>query len=223
MAKRLIGSDGKLSVGVFGELLEPSDTLVIGTWYLVITVGSASKFPSGAAPGYMFKAETAEVLATGDSCKAWTSSDMCDVQTWSLEFSKGEVDVTTMCDSSKVYRAAKTDITGSLEGVFTVGVTDSKDGFQNQFVSIVKQDADATEPYSIDMVGDSTIIAQLFTDKTTQEGEWESFYLVPMTLTGFSASAGGDEAQAFSSGFRVAPVDGAGIAFYEYKNPVVAP
>lgn len=223
MARRLIGSDGKLTVGSFGELLEPSDTLVIGTWYLVFTVGSASVFPDGATAGYMFKATAADTLATGDSCKAWASVDLCDVQSWGLEFSKGEVDVTTMCDSSKVYRAAKTDITGTLEGVFTVGVTDSKDGFQNQFVSIVKQDDDATEPYVIDMVGDATIIAQLYTDKTTVEGEWESFYLVPLTLTGFSASAGGDEAQAFSSGFRVAPTDGASIAFYEYKNPVTAP
>jgi len=223
MAKRLIGNDGKLTVGSFGALMEASDNLVIGTWYLVISVGTASVFPDGAAAGYMFKSAAADTLATGDSCKAWTSVDMCDIQSFSLEFSRGEVEVTTMCDSTKVYRAAKTDITGTLEGVFTQGVTDSKDGFQNQFVSIVKQDDSAAEPYVIDMVGDSIIIAQLYTDKTTTEGEWESFYLVPMTLTGFSASAGGDEAQAFSSGFRVAPTEGASIAFYEYKNPVVAP
>lgn len=219
--KRLIGSYGKLTVGSFGEDLVAAEVLVAGEWYMIVAIdGTASIFPDGAVTGFMWKASGGETLATDDVCRLWTSEDMCDVQSWSMDWASNEVALTTFCDDYNVYAAGKVDITGSLEGVFTTGLTDLAGGFQNQFVDIVKQDDSETTPddYVVNLAQGATMIAQLYTDKTGVVGEAETFYLVPMSLTGFSASAGGEDAQAFSSPFRVAVVEGASMAFYSYTN-----
>jgi hypothetical protein len=165
---------------------------------------------------------TEDITSSSDEVKLWTGTDMCDVQSWGLDMTKAEADVTTMCDNVKVYRAGKTDITGTLEGVFTMGLTNIVDGFQNQFVTIVKQDNSGVDPadYIISLAEGATVLAKLYVDKTTETGEAEGFYYVPISLTGFSASAGGEDAQTFSAPFRVAPTSSgeAVFAFYEYVN-----
>lgn len=219
--KRLVGSYGKLTVGAFGPDLVASEALVAGEWYLVKGIdGSASIFPTGAVVGFMWKASGGEILATDDVCQLWTADDMCDIQSFSMDWTSAEVQTTTFCDDYNVYVAGKVDITGTVEGVMTTGLTDGIGGFQSQFVDIVKQDDTQVDPadYVVTPALGSIVLAQLFVDKTTTTGEAEAFYLVPMSLTGFSASAGGEEAQTFSSPFRVAPIEGTSLAFYSYIN-----
>lgn len=221
MSKRLIGSDGKLTVGSFGDDLIAAAVLEIGKWYLVVGIDdTASVLPTGAVIGFMFKAVTADTLATNDIVREWTSTDMCDVQSWSLDWAGNEVPVTTFCDGYSVYRKGKDDISGAIEGVFSTDVTDLEGGFLNQFCDIVAQDPSESDPddYKIFLAKGATMIAQLYADETTAADETEAFYLVPLSVTGFSASAGGEDAQTFSSPFRVAPIEGASMAFYKYKN-----
>ncbi len=222
MSKRLIGSDGKLVVGTFGATID-TGTLTVDVWYLVTVVGGSSVLPTNAVVGYLYKADgTEDFTASGDEAKPWTGTDLCDVQSWGLDMSKAEAEVTTMCDNVRVYRAGKTDVTGNLEGVFTIGVTNLVGGFQNQFVTIVKQDDAGTPPadYVISLAAGATVLAKLYVDKTVVTGESEGFYYVPISLTGFSAAAGGEDAQTFTAPFRVAPsASGEAVfAFYEYVN-----
>lgn len=223
MSKRLIGSDGKLTIGSFGTELIAAATLVADKWYLVTGIdGSASVFPVGAVVGYMYKAEGGEVLGTADKAKLWTSTDMCDVQSWGLDFSKDSVDVTTFCDNARKKRAGKTDVTGSCEGVFTTGVTSVDGGFQNQFMTIVRQNPDGVSPadYVVSVAEGETMMVQLYADKNADStGEIEAFYWAPIELTGFSASAGGEDAQAFSAPFVIAPSTEAQFAYYEFTVP----
>lgn len=211
--KRLIGSDGQLISGSFGTEVSSGTVLTADTWYKVTGIDSSgSVFPSGVVTGLLYKADGTETLATDDKAQPFEGSLLCDIQSWSLDFSKGDIDVTTMCDGQKVSRAGKTDVTGSIEGVMTIGVTDDVNGFQNRFVSIVKQDGST---YTVSLANDAVFYVQLFTDATTTTGEIESFYFMPIAVTGFSASAGGEDAQTFSSPFKVAPSD-EGVMFYEY-------
>ena len=219
MGRRLIGSDGKLTIGTFGPEITTGD-LVEGSWYIVTALATASGLPTGATVGYMFKSE-GETLVSGDKVKLWTGTDMCDVQSWGLEFSKDSVDVTTFCDNVRTKRAGKTDVTGTCEGVFTTEVTSIDGGFLNQFMDIVRQNETA---YTVKVAEGSTMLCQLYADKTADDpGEVEAFYLAPIELTGFSASAGGEDAQAFSAPFVIAPGDGLKFAYYEYTIPAVAP
>lgn len=213
--KRLVGADGKLLTGIFGADLIVGEVLVAGTWYKVIGVENAgSALPLGVAEGYLFKATGGEELVGADIVQEFESVSMCDIQTWSLEFSKAEIEVTTMCDSQKAYRTGKTDVTGSIEGVMTMDITDGTNGFLNQFVTIVHQDAGT---YTIEVAEDGEMYVMLYVDSTDVVGEKEAFYFCPVSVNGFSASAGGEDAQTFSSPFRVAPSD-QGVVFYEYEN-----
>jgi hypothetical protein len=87
----------------------------------------------------------------------------------------------------------------------------------NDFVTIVEQDGETL--YTILKKAGRELFAQLFTDSTEDAGEVTGYYFAPIVLTGFSASAGGDDAQAFSSPFRIGPSD-VGVVYYRIKNPV---
>ena len=222
MGKRLIGSDGKLVIGSFGAEVTTGD-LVVGSWYLVTAVAGTSGLPDGATVGYMLKGN-GETLGSGDKVKLWTGTDMCDVQSWGLEFTKDSVDVTTFCDTVRTKRAGKTDVTGTCEGVFTTELTSIDGGFLNQFMDIVRQTPDATTEYKVTLAEGSTLMVQLYADKTANDpAEVEAFYLAPIELTGFSASAGGEDQQAFSAPFVIAPSSEFNFAYYEYTIPAVAP
>jgi hypothetical protein len=215
MGKRLIGSDGKLVIGTFGPEITTGD-LTDGQWYLTIALGATTGLPSGATAGYMFRSE-GETISTGDIVKLWTGQDMCDIQSWGLEFQKESVDVTTFCDNVRTKRAGKTDVTGTCEGVFTTEVTSIDGGFLNQFMDIVRQ-TDTT--YTVVLAEGSTMLCQLYADKTANDpGEIEAFYLAPIELTGFSASAGGEDAQSFSAPFVIAPSEDMKFAYYEFTVP----
>ncbi len=216
MEKRLIGSDGSLLAGLFGPPLVAAEILEAGKDYEILAIDETlSVFPTGAVVGYLFTAVGAEELATNDSCRLFTGTPLCDIQSWSLDFSKAEVKTTVLCDAHEVYRASKyDDITGNMEGIMTSGITDQPGSFLNQFASIVEQDG-AT--MVITPKTDIEFYAKLVTDDTVEVGETSAYYFLPVVLTGFSASAGGDEAQTFSTPFRAGASD-VGIVYYKNVN-----
>lgn len=212
--KRLIGSDGALFVGDFGTEVIEGETLDDGTFYEIVAVGGSTVFPAGAEEGYLIKG-AGETLGTGDIAKPFEGIPMCDIQSWAMDFSKAEVETTTLCDNEKTYRASKYDeISGTMEGIMINGITDEPNALLNRFVNIVSQDSSS---YTISPKMGSSLYAQLITDDTTEVGEDFSFYFLPVVLTGFSASAGGDEAQAFSSPFR-AGSSTSGVTYYKFEN-----
>jgi len=216
MEKRLVGSDGSLWAGQFGENLIVGEVLEANRSYKIVAIDeTASVFPTGAAVGYLYDAAGLEELAADDVCQLFDGVQACDLQAWSLDFSKAEVDTTVLCDTNKVYRASKyDDITGNLEGIMTSGITDKAGSLLNQFATIVEQDG--TDMVISPKDGDE-IYAQLYTDVSEASGETTGYYFLPVVLTGFSASAGGDEAQTFSSPFRAGASD-VGIVYYKIAN-----
>ena len=203
---RLIGFYGKFSTASLGVEVT-TGLLTADTWYVPTTIGGTSTLPAGATVKYVFQADgTEDITTSGDVVKAITFSDLCDIQTWSLDFSKAEIDVTTLCDDQNKYLAGRTDVTGSAEGVYTIGITDVAGGFMNGFIDIVRQQ-DSGGAVSIDTLNDDPIVAILYKQKDGSSGETEAFYVAPATITSFSDSVSGADAQAFSSSFRIAPSD----------------
>lgn len=222
MGRRLIGSDGGLYIGSLGAVVSTGD-LEKDKIYLVVTVGAASALPTGCTPGFFYIGQ-GETLATGDSVKPWNGSQMCDITTWGLEFSKDMIDVSTFCSTVREKRAGKTDCTGTIEGVFTSEVTSIDGGFLNQFLDIVRQNPDGTTEYSVSLAQGEIMLVMMYADiKANDPGEIMAFYAAPIELTGFSASAGGEDAQAFSSPFGIAPNDDFSIQYVEYTIPAAAP
>lgn len=222
MGKRLVGADGALYIGSLGDAISTGD-LAEGSIYLVMTVGSASALPAGCKPGFFYLGQ-GETLATGDSVKLWTGAAMCDITTWSLELTKDQIDVSTFCSTVREKRAGKTDVTGTIEGIFTTEVTSVDGGFLNQFIDVVRQNPDGTTEYSVSLASGETMLVMLYADaKANEAGEVMAFYAAPIELTGFSASAGSEDAQVFSSPFGIAPHDDFGLQYVEYILPAVTP
>ena len=203
--EKLIGFYGKFStVSVGAEVITGT---LDAAWYTVVTIGATTTLPTGVEVGYVFEAAgTEDITTSGDVVKELTFTDLCDIQKWGIDFSKSEIDVSTLCDDQNKYLAGRPDVTGSVEGVYTIGTTDLNGGFVNGFVDIVRQ-ADAGGAVTIDKLDDDPIVAILYKQKDGTSGETEQFYIAPATITSFSDSVSGSEAQAFSSSFRIAPND----------------
>ncbi|MCP3679338.1 MAG: hypothetical protein GY782_03355 [Gammaproteobacteria bacterium] len=148
-----VGDDGFLRTIEYGAEIagDGLTQLPVGT-YLVTAVAGVSGFPAPAsggtavAGGDILVVEGANVITpvVGDDVVTMTLTDKCDVSSWTMEFSKEEIEVTTLCDLQKKYRAGKADMTGTVNGLFVTGTTDAVAGPLQQFIDIVRQDGDAS-------------------------------------------------------------------------------
>jgi len=218
MAKtRLKGDYGKITTLTLGAEVSATTTLTEDVWYLVTAIDdSSSGFPAGATVGYFYRSDGSETLAGDDTCKPATFTDKCDIQNWKLDFSKDDIEITTLCDNTKTYLPGDTDITGSMTGVFKIGTTDTVGGIQNAFVPIVQ----ASGTYAVNAINEDQIYLKLVTQEDTDTDETEQFYIVPATFNSFNQGATRGEAQTFDAGFRLAPddVNGVEFAYYSYTH-----
>ena len=220
MAKeRLVGSDGKLVTVVVGDAVsgdstDDLDELAGGTsgdesgkgWYEVVAIAETTPaIPDGLSVGELFWDDGSLVLATGDEVSLLTETEQADVTSFNLEVSKAEIDVTTLSDGVRRYRTGKIDMTGSLEGITTIGKTDSSGWVINNFMPVIEQASAGT--VTVSSIDDSPIFIKGVLQKDTDSGEKEAFFWAKINLLGASLGASGEDAQSFSSSFRIAPGD----------------
>ena len=203
MAKeRLVGSDGKL---VTVKLGASGDWTVAG-WYVISEIAdTGSAFAAGFEVGDPIYLATDPELAATDEVQLMTENEQADITAFSLEISKAEIDVTTLSDEVRRYRTGKVDMTGSLEGIITLDETDAAGWVINNFMKTIKQTAAAT--WTIAEADDSPIYIKGVLQKDTSAGEKESFFWAKVNLLGANLGASGEDAQSFSSNFRIAPGD----------------
>ncbi|MBW1853111.1 MAG: hypothetical protein JRJ00_00260 [Deltaproteobacteria bacterium] len=201
---KLVGDYGKLAKGVLGTEVVAAATLVADTWYIPTGIDASTAMPTGVTLKYMFMADGTETLSGDDKAKPVTFTDLCDIQSWSMDFSKDEIEVTTLCSTDKEYLSGRSDISGSVEGVYTIGTTDTDGGFINAFVDIVRQ-ADAGGTITIDTIDDSPIYLQLYKQKDGSSGETQQFYLIPSIVTATTDGVSSGAQQSFSGTFKPTP------------------
>lgn len=206
MAKeKLIGSDGKLVTVTFGTPIEGPETITDAGWYRVEALAVASDLPAGLSPDELVYLEIGDTLAADDEVSPLVEKEQADVTAFNLEISKAEIDVTTLSDGVRRYRTGKVDMNGSLEGITTLGETDSEGWVLNNFIKIVQQATDGTvQVFDVD---DSPIFLKGYIQKDDAPGEKEAFVWAQVVLLGSSLGASGEDAQSFSSNFRIAPGD----------------
>ena len=216
---RLIGDFGKASIFTLGSAVT-TGTLAANSDYIVAAIGGSSALPTGRQLKKAFRADGTEDLTgpTGDDVRLITEVDQCDISSISVEFSKDEVPVTTLCDTVKTYEAGKTDITGTMEGVYRIGVTNSSGGIQNNVVDIVSQ-ADAGGAITYSQLTGSTIYISMYVQEDSSSGETLSRYIIPLKITTFSQGVVEGEAQTFSASFRITPDD---LVDFHYFEIVIA-
>jgi hypothetical protein len=216
--ERLIGSDGKLvtvelGTALNGDGIQSLDELAGGIsgdgtgegWYSVSALAETSALPSGLSVGDLFWDDGTLVPASGDSVQLLDETEKSDISNFSIEMNKAEIDVTTISDGVKRYRAGKTDMTGSLEGITEIGVTTAAGYVLNNFIRVIEQATDGS--VTVNEIDDSPIYLKGVVQKSTAAGEKEAFIWTKVSILSTSLGAGGEDAQSFSGNFRIAPGD----------------
>lgn len=200
--KRLVGKDGEVYAATKGLLVEGNgSTALTDGYYIVAAVASASSaLPAGLKPGYVFKGSAEITPAEGDNVIPLTLTKKCDITNFSVEYSADEIDVTTLCDTERSYRAGFTDATGSLEGVTTINVSEY---LMSKFIPIVTQTNDTVIVTEID---GNSLIMRLVLNKQTAGGDVVS-YFAPVAITSYNIGATVDDAQTYTANFRNTPDD----------------
>jgi hypothetical protein len=206
--QKLTGDDAFLQTIVFGaEILGDGATPLPVGKYLVIKVAAVSGFPAAAesgdtiAAGYVLIVDTGVTIIpeTDDNVVTLTTTDKCDVTSWAMDFSKAEIDVTTLCDPIMKYRGGKPDMAGTMNGIFTAGISDDADGDLRQFITVVRQDGG--DSYDIFTQEASIGLGFFYTNYITSIAD-QMFIIAPYELFGYSLGAEQGSAQSFASSFR---------------------
>ncbi len=207
---KLVGDDAFLQRASFGaEILGDGLTaLPVGT-YLIINVAGTSGFPASAdggldpAAGDILTVETGVTITpeTDDDVVTINLEDLCDISSWTMEFTKEEIETTTLCDAVKKYRAGKPDMAGTLNGIFVSGTTDDKDGFLRQFIDIVRQDGGTSFDRFVKQ--DEILLGQFYVNNTASLTD-KMWIAAPFQT--YANSLGGEigSPQSFSGSFRFA-------------------
>lgn len=212
--KRLIGKDGKIYTLTKGTEIT-TGTLAEGYYVVTAIKSTGSGLPTGIEVGYPIytTATSGQVitLATGDKVKKLTLVSQCDLKSGTLEFTNEEVDVTTLCDNTKVYRAGYSEAKGTLEGVTTIGLSEV---FINKFIDTVTQAADGASTVISEVNGDPLFLMLEVNNESTA-GESTAAYFAPVTMLSYNAGAQVDGDQAFTSDFRITTDDDMKACFFE--------
>lgn len=200
--KRLVGKDGEVYAATKGTLIEGNgSTALTDSYYIVAAIASTSSaLPTGLQTGYVFKGSAEITPAEGDNVIPLTLARKCDITSFSVEYSADEIDVTTLCDTQRSYRAGFTDATGTLEGVTTIGLSEY---LMEKFIPIIEQTGETVEVTEIN--GDALIV-RLVLNKQSAGGTVMS-YFAPIALTSYNIGASVDDAQTYTANFRNTPDD----------------
>jgi len=200
------GKDVAFGAEVTGDAATP---LPVGS-YVVIAVAVISTLPgntTGTAIGVgdvlIVDALAAITPAVGDDLVTLTLTDKCDLASWSMEFTKEEIDVTVLCDAIKKYRTGKADMSGALEGIFVAGSTDKVDGDLQEFIDVVRQDGDTNWDRYEQQEEIKLGFFYVNNDATLAD---EMFVVSPYQAFGMKLGGEMGSAQSFSSSFRFAPL-----------------
>jgi len=205
---RLVGVDGKLVRVTYGDT-ESGESVPNDGWYEITAKAESSELPDAANVGDLIYLEEDDTLAADDEVTSLELTDHCDVTEFSFDIDKSEIDVTTLCDNVRRYRGGKTDMSGSLNGITTLGLTDEDGWVINQFLRVVRQQADGNGgiDYEVSEIDDSPIYLMGVVKEGIKPGEREAFVWARVTMLGSELGASGEDAQSFSSEFRIAPGD----------------
>lgn len=200
--KRLVGKDGKVYRGVKGTEITGNGETVLekGKFYVATTIAeSGSGFPAGVKKGRIFVGDGTSTPTEGDKYLELTLVPQCDVTSASVEFNNDEIDVTTLCDDIKKYRSGFTDASGSIEGITTLDLTEST---ISKFVSVQKQDAKGA--ITVIEKNDDVLILALELNKVDNSDADRAIFFTPAVLNGYNLEVSIDDAQTFTSDFRIA-------------------
>ena len=200
--KRLTGRNGKVYQATKGEIITGNGETVLtkGKFYIPLTIAATgSGFPENTQVGIVLVGDGTFAPTETETYIELTLTSQCDIRSGSVEFSNDEIDITTLCDDLMTYAPGFTDATGSLEGITTLNLSEPMIA---KFVTVQKQDA--TGAITVIDKNDDPLVLVLNINKTdNSEADYAAFF-APITLNGYNLGVQINEAQTFTSNFRIA-------------------
>lgn len=214
--KRLTDLDGNLAKATVGATIVGDGSTAIPSdgFYLVKALAGSSTLPTGIEVGYLVPLTTSDTPAIGDDVAPVTFTNMCYVQNGTLDFSRDEIETTTLCDGIKTYIAGRTDLSGSFDGIFEAGNDEILD-IVNRFIDTVSINA-AGDTATVSAQNGDIFYLQFEVNKTSTQDEPTQFYFLPITILTTSNGLSQGSAQTFSASIRVTDdgVNNINPAFY---------
>jgi hypothetical protein len=209
----LIGDDATIEEVSFGteqigDALKTLDELAGGAaasgkgsggWIITAKKAVGSIFGALAVGDY-FPATGTEIPTVGDKAKQVIAIPLLDSSGWSVSFSAKEVDVTLLRHKVMKYRKGKSDADGSLEGVFTLGVTGEAGGLLNQFLKVVHKDK--LGAITISEANSHPLFIRGVIRDTNVSGETYAFLFAQIELFGVGLGGKSGSNQSYTSKFR---------------------
>lgn len=200
--KRLTGRDGKVYQAAKSATITGNGTtkLTKGSIYVPLTIASTSSgFPANAAVGVPLVGDGTSAPAATETYIELTLTSQCDITSAEVEFSKDEIDITTLCDNIMKYASGVTDASGTLEGITTL---DLSEPMIAKFVTVQKQSS--TGAITTIAQNDTPLVVAIELNKVDASGADRALFFAPVILNGYTLGVAVNEAQTFTSEFRIA-------------------
>ena len=198
---RLVGSDGELWAYTFAAT--PAVTAVAGSEYKITGIDAvASTLGTGYKIGDLWVCpKTPPTLGTGDKIVLATPKLVGEITSFKFTFSKDAIEVTTLADLVKVYRAGKSDVTGTIEGITFVDSLADGSSIANRFIRIANIASDGS--VTLNQLDGSDLFVKCFLQKDDSDGETQIWLAAQVELLGYDFGAATSDAQSWSSDTRM--------------------
>jgi len=170
-----------------------------GEWRVTAKAAAGSVFGE-LAIGDLFLADGDEVPVAGDKAKQLTCTPFLDASGFDIGFEAKEVEITLQKHRILKYRKGKSDATGNIKGIYTLGVTGESGGLTNQFLRIVKKAADGS--VTVSAVNSHPIYIRGVIRDTKVSGTTFAFVFGQIELFGLKMGSDPGSKQEYSSKFR---------------------
>lgn len=218
--KRLTGKDGKVYLATKSAVItgDGTTTLTKGNFYVPLNIlETASGFPAGVTKGVVFVGDGVSKPKATETYISLTNAPQCDVTSASVEFSKSDIDITTLCDDIMKYATGMTEATGTLEGITTLGKSEK---FIAKFVNVQVQSS--TGAATATAQNDDIVIVALELNKKDSTAADVAYFFAPAVITSFNLGATINEAQTYTADFRIAQDNELQAAFIEADKALFA-
>jgi hypothetical protein len=184
--------------------------------YIITARGADSYFPAGLDIGEAFPSDGSDVLKAGDKARRIPLEEAADITGWKFEVSRDQVDTTRLKDTFKKFRPGKRDANGTMNMIFTLGVTDRAGGLVDQMMKTVRKKDNSI---AVKDVSGRPLYFVGYVRKTDIPGETEAFVFGQVHLYNISFGGQSGSAQSFDSSFKLTGID---PIFYSVDIPLAA-
>ena len=220
--RKLTGNDGTVYKGALGTEVTGTGTAPMPVGMnLIAAVATTTGYPpktSGlvAQAGRIIRVRTGVTITpkAGDKYKPITLTELCDISAFTMPFTASQIDTTTFCDDIMTSEVGKTDMSGTLDGITTIGDTTDPGGFLNRFIDVIKQDGSTS--YDVYESTSDVYFGYFVCNKTAAKGDEISVF-APINIFGASIGGGMTDAQTFSSSFKFASYSGILPGLYRFS------